>query len=792
MKTIIIAFRSLFKKGKNNMIKITSLGVGLAVGLVLIAKVYYEQTYEDFFPGSERIYRLWEAFTMGDEAGEMPRASGGVAPGFMEDIPEVEVATRITNIGSGEDDTFFTPDKKKYKGNFYLADTCLFDVLPRRILMGDPKDVLARPMYAMVSKKIADKLGGVDAAMGQTIVMNSYPDRTLTIGGVFEDLPLNSHLHYNVLVSLNSIGQFMGDGSKGWFGNDRYFAYAKLQAGVTPDDIAPAIRRVLEKNIDKAMLEKMGVTLTYTLKPLLDSHKKDPDVKRMTALLAILAFALIFTAVMNYVLIVISSLVGRSKEMAVNKCYGASGTNIYGKMLAETFADMVMGLVVAMVLIGVFRGTVEDLLGTAPAVMLNWRSGLLLGGVCLVVLLVSGIVPGYMFARVPVAAAFRNYRENKRFWKLGLLFLQITAAGFLMTLLVIIARQYDYMLKNNPGYEYEQLAYTTLSGVDRPERQRVLEEIARLPEVAAVTTCTDLPIDEHSGNNVKLPGGDQDLFNIADAYNVGDNYHAIMGIPVIAGRPFLESAEPSNEIMVNRSFVERMKVTAGWTDDVIGRQVIVTEHSGKENKPFTICGVYENYRIGVIGKAEKRPSAMFYDKIDRTVVIKYHNQTPEANQHVAQTLERLLPDKDIAVYSYTAEMRGKYVESRRFRDSVLIGGIVTLVITLIGLIAYTRDEINRRRKETAIRKVNGATLINILRMFMGDINRIALPAVVIGGGVSAYVATKWLAQFSEKTSLSPFIFLLCTLAVLVIVMLVVSINCYKAANENPALSIKSE
>ncbi|MDR2498465.1 MAG: FtsX-like permease family protein [Tannerellaceae bacterium] len=794
MKTLIIAFRSLFKRKRNNLIKIASLSVGLAVGLTLIAKVYYEQTYDDFFPHAKRIYSIGEMGMIGGQLFEHPLVSGGVAPGFAAEIADVEAATRFTFLANEE--TFYDKNRKKYKGDFTLADSALFSMFPVRIMSGNPQEILARPLYAMVSRKIADMLGGLDAAVGQSIEMNSAPGRTITIGGVFDNLPHNSHLKFDILVSLKSISNFMGDGSDNWIGNDRYRAYIRLREGATPQSIAPLIDEVVGRHHDPEMMRQAGIKLSYTFIPLLEVHNGRPEVKRTTAILSVLAFALIFTAALNYVLIIVSSLVGRSKEMAVNKCYGASGKKIYGKMLAETFADMTAGIVIAIFLIIAFRDTVQDLLGTSPGVMFNLRSALLLVVVCAVVTLVTGLIPGYMFSRVPVASAFRSYKENKRFWKLGLLFLQIVASGFLTILLVIIARQYNLMINDNPGYEYDNVAYCSLPGTDTSARERALDEIARLPEVAAVSSAESLlPFFGYPGNNVLLPGKSEELFNIADGEGVGDNFLSLFNISIVNGKSFTQGMEKSNEIMVNQYFADQITKLTGWTDGVIGKQVVVTYHSGSADNPilFTIVGVYQNYRIGFIGNEQNRPSAMFYSKAPGNILIfKYHNFTPELNAKVASILEKIFPEKDINVHSYAAEMKGQYVDTRRFRDSVLIGGAVTFIITIIGLIAYIRDEINRRRKETAIRKINGATLADVLRMFLHDISIIAVPALIIGSGISAYIALRWQAQFSEKISLSPLLFLTCTLVILLVIFAVVSLNCYKTANENPAIVVKSE
>ena len=773
------------------MIKILSLSVGLAMALVLVAKVYFEQSFDDFFPDAERIYQIQSNYTMGDQAKDYSQTSGGVDVGMKDEIPEVEVATRYTWYGN--EAVFFTEDRRRYKGDFILADTCLFDVFAQPILAGSAKDVLSRPMYVMVSAEIAHMMGGIDRAVGQTFQMEDYPGRTLTVGGVFETLPKNTHLEFDVAASLASIGEFTWDGSLNWFGNDRYASYLKLLPGATPESIRPGIDRVREKYLDKARLEKAGIGIDYWLRPIDRIHTSGEGVTQMMWLMGILAFALLFTAVMNYLLVVISSLVNRSKEMAVHKCYGASEGNIYARMLAETLVDILVALLVGGILIYALRGAILSLLGAEIGDLFTPQSSLLLAGVCLAVFLVAGFVPGYLYARIPVATAFRRFSDSKRFWKLSLLFVQFIAAGFFITLLAVVGRQYRYMINDNPGYAYDKLAYVNLDGVDREARQRALEEISRLPEVARATSADELPHFGHSGNNIQLPGDDRDLFNIADFYSVGDGYLDIMEIPVVEGRSFAEGSDSLRQVMVSRSFVERMKNFADWPGGAVGKSIFISEHSRAKDQTFTICGVYEDVRIGIIGNQDDRPSVMFYrSTASQNLLIKLHQQTPEALARVSDVLTAHLPNKTVDVYSYAAEMVNGYSDSRKFRDSVMAGGIVTLLISLMGLLGYTNDEMNRRRKETAIRKINGATVLEILRLYLSNISRMALPALVLGCAAAWYVSEGWLEKFAGKASLPFLLFATCGVVVLIVILFAAGVNCYRAACENPAVNIKAE
>jgi putative ABC transport system permease protein len=791
MNAFRIRFRSLFKRGNNNLLKIVSLGIGLALGLVLIAKVYFEQSYNDFFPDNERIYQVISNYSSIDGNESYPQTPGAVAVGMKTELPEVEVATRYTWMAS--EAVMVTPDKRKYTGHIILGDSCLFDVFARPVLAGEVKEVLSVSMQVMISKTIAEKMGGITNAIGQTFILDSWPGKSLTVGGVFEDIPQNSHLYYDVIVSMPSIGGFAYDGSMNWLGNDRYISYVKLFPGVSPDALSPGLEKMKEKYLPLEELEKEGIRIDWAFKPLLQIHTGDEETRRMMLILSLLAAALLFTAVMNYVLIVISSLVNRSKEMAVNKCYGASGKNIYARMFLETLVDLILSLAIAMLLIFFFRGAILSLLGTTVSDLFTVKSIGLLIGVYLFVILSAALIPGYLYARIPVAAAFRNFTENKRYWKLGLLFIQFIAAGLFVTLLVIIERQYTFMLNSNPGYTYENLAYCSLSGVPPELRQKALDETAHMPEVSEVSSCSVLFFNFFSGNNIGLPDDGHELFNIADQYSVGNGYLKLMEIPVIEGRSFTENTPSSREVMVSRKFINKIAQYADWPDGVVGKDIFITEHSRELSDAHVICGVFEDVQLGIIGDADPRPSVVFYsDKPSRYLMIKFHKLTPEALQKVSGKLTELLPDKDIAVYSYAAEMNDKYSDSGKFRDSALVGGIVTLLICLAGLIGYTNDEMNRRRKETAIRKVNGATIGDVLRLFVSAISWMAVPAILLGCMLAYFIANTWLRKFAEKAELSLLLFAGCASVVLIIILTVVCINCYRAANANPAISIKSE
>ncbi len=188
---------------------------------------------------------------------------------------------------------------------------------------------------------------------------------------------------------------------------------------------------------------------------------------------------------------------------------------------------------------------------------------------------------------------------------------------------------------------------------------------------------------------------------------------------------------------------------------------------------------------------------MLYGRQDRRIpsrylLVKFRRMTAQAVEKADSRLQELMPDAELELTLYSSRIAGLYESSRMLWIYVTIGGLITVIISLIGLIGYTNDEINRRRKEIAIRKINGASVRTILRIFLGDILRITLPAALLGCGISYFVSEYWQRQFAEKVPQNPLFFIAGGLSVCIIVTACVVYRTWKVANENPVNNLKSE
>ncbi len=774
-------------KLNKNFIKIISLALGLAIGMVLIAKVCFELSYDTYFSDSERVYVIrMNAIQQGGNVMDYNQVSGAIAPGFKQYVPGVESATRLT--GYFENESYYTEDGNKITAkDFFIADTCLFQIFDRPILAGDPQKVLGEWGKLMVSRSFAEKLGGVDKAIGQIIYNEAQPGLKLTVEGVYEDFPENSSLKADILLSMETYSKSSTDN---WVGNERYMGFVKLQEGIDPASLTDAIKLMQEKNQPLEELEKAGYKLWYTLARADEMHMNDSTTKGMVIMLSFIAFLLVAASVVNFIFMAIASVAQRAKEVGVRKCYGASSGNILLLFFKETAILLAISIVMALIIIGAFAGKIESLIGSSISSLLLPQTIGVLIAVCGVIFLIAAYIPARIFMSIPVSTAFRAYKDSKRRWKIALLTIQFSFTVFLVCIMTIFGKQYDNMLNGDMGYDSENLFFVNTWNLDESQMYKFKDMAEQLPEVEGVALTSMIPGSYASGNNVQLPGDDRALFNIAD------NYYATVGTAEVFGFKFIEGreAQTPREVAVSRKFVEKMQNFADWSDGAIGKGVRLTEHSPSETDIFTICGVYEDFKIGTV-YTDARPGVRFAaiegtDSYLNHIVIKVNEKTPEITAKLEGLLKEAITVRSMELKDYKQEVYFEFAPVRRIKDSILLGGLFSLIISIIGLIGYIKDETQRRNAEMAIRKINGALPSEIIGLFLKSVMVLMLVAAIVGSAASYYVGDLVLQQFQDKITITPLMLLSGNLTVMAIVLVVVVSNSLKISNSNPVESLK--
>jgi putative ABC transport system permease protein len=788
MKQLYYTFRYLLRGKGSNLIKVISLTLGLVVALILFSKVAFEVSYDKHYPDADRIYRIQRNLSMGgDDVYDGPIINAPVPAAMKESLAEVEEAT--VTMGWVQE-TVFSYETVNYKEQMLIADSTFFDLFGLNVLNGDKRQ-LGVASTIFLSRSATSRIFKQEDPVGKTLVLKGN-DTPLTVAGVFEDIPENTTLRPDAVISFRTLTHTWG-ANPGWTNQDAYTGYVKLRPGIEAADVEAKIPDMLGKYYDVEAAKERGVLATYLLHPVKDLHVKDATMKRMLLILSLLAFVLLFVSAMNYVLNSISSLAIRAKSVGIHKCNGASGGSIFAMFMYETIILVFISLALSVVLIYLFRTGIEELMQTSLSAIFSlqnlWVSLTVVG----VLLFAAGVIPAMMFSSIPVTQIFRTYTSGKRNWKRVLLFAQFTGIAFVIALLVIIIRQYNFILDKDLGYTTENILYAEgMEGVTDEQIALLKKELEQMPEVAAVSIAANLPLEGGSGFGVNDSEGNT-LFSTR-MVPVDRHYLNTFGIELLQGKDFPEDlTENYTGVLINESFVRIM----GWTDAPVGKTVNL---SGLN---VEVQGVVKDYQLSSL-YAEK--SGMLKDIpplilalngavhgfTGNRVMTRLHQLDAGSLSVMNNRMKEILNNQDVHFMDYQSRINMSYKSSRLFRDSIWVAAGIMLFITILGLIGYTDDEMQRRSKEIAIRKINGATARNILATITRDVSVTSAIAIVLGVMISYIVGQQWLQQFAVKIPLSVFMFMVCGLFIFGIILFCSSARAWNIANENPVNSLKSE
>lgn len=781
---------------RRNLTKIVCLTFGLALGFILVAKVYTEESFDTYLPDAARTYVMKESIVRDGEYGEYSSTSGGVAPALKRVAPQVEAATRSTGL-VGEATMRLADGRTFDIEGIRMADSCHFDVFPRQIIAGDPHEVLAVKRQCMIPRSLAEAIGGDVVGLDFTVpeLSGSYH---VTIAGVYEDYPVNASTGNPVLLSLATIPEVMGDGREFMWGNDRYRSYVRLAEGADTAAIPPLIHRML---VDALGAENIAQTqYDLHLRPIVGEHVTYEGLKTMIWVLLMLAVVLMMSAALNYLLIVLGQAGRRSREMAVRKCYGTSNFRIFLRVMGESAFFLVVSAILAVLIVLCLNDECRRLLGYSAEELLTVRGVWAVGaGVCAALLVITGVLPAWYYCRTPVAHAFRPSRRGARVWKLALLSVQFFAAGLLVCLLSLAVRQYSLLSNSDMGYEYDNLAIADLQGLEPGTRTHLAEELRRLGCVRSVASAYQDFSEMASGNNVWLrTSDDYQNVNVADMEGANPEIIETMGFRLVEGSNFSEHADTTvHEVIVEENFRDVFAKLGDTSGELVGKSFFITGHVNPITdapSEYTIVGVIEHISRGGFANWSDERAGVYFPMQDvyGFLYVRFGQLSAETLAEAQAVIDRVVTERPVYITPFRTRVEGLNAPVRNFGTSVTAVGLAIVVIALIGLAGYTADEVNRRAREIAVRKVNGSTAGQILRLFCRDILVVALPSLLLGGVVAVIVGNRWLEQFTIRVGVAPVVMGAMLVTLLAVILGVVAINSWRIARSNPVEYLRAE
>ena len=773
MRQIYYSIRTLLSERGSNLIRVISLSLGLTIGILLFSQIVFELSYENCYPEAERLAMVRAQITnlstgeiMGDDGTNYDyTVFAPTANAVAESMPEeVEYASCV--LPEREYNIYYE-EKLLSDVDYIYVDSCFFQVFGIPLLKGNLKDLII-PGSVFVSERFARETFADEDPVGK--ILSADKQNTFTIRGVYKDVPENTMLTHDFVVSIyNNNGGYQA--GNGWNGNDVFYTFLRLRRESDMDKVNDNIQRVIEKYTETTIDDwKMD----YSIIPLVKRHLDSPDVQKRLVIYGFLGFAIFFVAIMNYMLISIATLSRRAKSVGVHKCSGASSTNIFSMFLAETGILVILSVLLSFLLIFNAREMIEDLLSVRLSSLFTWGTLWVPLLTILVLFVLAGGIPGRLFSRIPVTQVFRRYTDGKKGWKRSLLFVQFTGVSFVLGLLLVTLLQYGHLMNRDMGIDVTGLTEAE-SWLPKERVEHIKDELRRQPMVEGVTVATHSVLGQYWTRGLMSNDGKR-LATLNFNY-CHYNYPEVMGIKIIEGTPM----KKGGDLLVNEELVRLMR----WTDGAVGKRV--------NNVAGTVVGVFRDIRNESFYAAQS-PIILIgtEEQANHTFDVRLKEPFDENLKRLNEYMEKTFPDVSLHFMSVDHMVKDLYKDVYRFRNSVWITSCFILLIVIMGLIGYVNDETQRRSKEIAIRKVNGAEAFHVLRLLTRDILYVSVLSILIGTAVSYFAGRAWLDQFAEQIELTPLLFIGTALFIQLLIIVCVVLKAWHIANENPVNSIKNE
>lgn len=780
MHNILFAFRYLLKPRGGNLARLVSLTLALTVSIVVFSYVNYVLTFDRFYPDVARIYQIWD---FDDEGNISPSMIAPLGPALQEEIPAIEAATRLR----GNFEQELCRDNHAYDARIVAVDSMFFRVLDFGLIKGDMAAFTGHDKL-MLSESFARTIFGESDPIGQIVLYENATPRTVV--GIFRDPPRNTHLgNFNTLIPFDALA---GSFYMGWDGGDSFPTYLKLRPGQTPADVEALLPALFERHGLTKRIEQFGSH--YLLLPVTRSAQTGSTLVQTTRILLALALLILFVGVMNYVLLSISSLASRAKTFAMLRCNGARRGDVLAIFLHETLILIAASLLIAVFVIWALQQQITTLTDTPLGALFAPAHIWVPLTVVLFAFLVAGFLPAQLFAAIPLTIAFRGMSSDRRWWKRLLLGVELFCVTVAFVLLTGFSMQLHRLRYGDFGFDASRVVSMSPVGT-RAQWRNMEEAFTAMPEVEAAGATAQLPVWGYSGQPCYDETTREMLFGCRINF-IDENYLATMGMRLIAGDNFTLQSAP-RDVLVNETYC-RLR---GWSPEgALGRRICNSSGQAPEDY-HTIRGVVHDFRTevasGLVEPIVLHNLNEWMPREDRAyghtnLCLRLHEITPEVLKAVSEKLHAFETADNYRIRVLDTLIDETLRTERRVHDLTLLAGSIVLLITLVGLTGYLGDEMRRRSREIAIRKVNGASAADIFALLTRSTAALTFPAVAAGTLAGYLVLARLLELFVERIALRWWIFAGAAAAVIGLVLVILLLRIRRMATENPINRIKTE
>ena len=832
-----IAWRQLRKQRLFSVIKIGGFALGIATCLLITLFIRSELSYDRAYPDTDRLYRVIEVYRRDDgSVSKGPAFPAPFAEALKAEFPAVEQVGRIMPYalfgGAGSNEV--RPANKvenTYEEGFTYADQGVLDMFKWPMIYGDRAHALTEPGSMVISKRKADKYFPGQDPVGKSIYLNNDKDHPHPIGGVMADPPVNTHFQFDFLLSL--AGHELWNGEQQTWMADNYDTYVLLHPGTNAVELQKKLIVLYQKYLYPALVssgakdpQKTINACTFFLQPVKDIHLLSYDMEdsfshgdmRFIWLFASVGCFILALACINFINLSTARSASRAKEVGLRKVVGSRRIGLVQQFLTESLLMSCCSFVLALGLAWVLLPLFNQL--TATKLSIPWTEWWLVPVLLLaatVVGLLAGIYPSvYLSGFKPVEALkgqpshWRRLRTsgNKgrrsgevqmsggRSGRSGgrgvtglrsvLVVFQFTTSVILIIATFVVWRQMQYIMNKKMGFDKDQVMLVQGTGVLDKQLTTFKNELLKLKEVKQVSVSDFLPIagGKRNMNSFWKAGREKlDPRVGAQSWWVDPDYIPTMGMKMVRGRNFsAQMASDSTGVVINETMARRLGVT-----DPIGQLI-----SNGGNIPMHVVGVVGDFNFESV-KDEIGPLVLHRGDWATVVAVKAGTGDLAALiRNVGSVWASFMPHQELRYTFLDDSFARMYADVQRTGSIFTSLAALAVIIACLGLFALSAFMAEQRRKEIGVRKVLGATVMQMAGLLSRDFIRLVGIAFLVAAPIAWWGMHQWLQGYVYRTDIGWGVFVMAGLLVMGIALATMSVQAVRAATANPASALKAE
>ncbi|MEQ9167864.1 MAG: ABC transporter permease [Fulvivirga sp.] len=814
-----VALRSILKKRIFSFINILGLAIGSASFLLIVKYVSFENSYDEFHNNPKTIYRVGlEQYVNNELLINSAENYPGVGPAMLADIPGVESYARLYNMGYKNnivityEDAPGQPVKFRHK-RFLYADSAFLPMFGYEMLKGDIKTALSKPNTAVITEQYAQMYFGDEEPLGKMIRLNDddFNNELCEVTGVMANLPENTHLKFDILFSYKTLYN-RGDWAPGryhesWSRKDMY-TYVRLSSNTNWEDVEGQLPELVNKyspNLAERNREDIlflqPVTDIHLTSSLAEEPEANGDADNVFAMM-IIAFFIIVIAWVNYINLSTAKAMERANEVGVRKAMGAFRQQLMRQFLMESAIINFAALILAIFLVFLALPVFNDISGLSISLITFFTPliGLFIIGLWLVGTLLSGLYPAFILSGFqPIAVLKGKLQTNSKgiLLRKGLVIFQFITSVGLIAGTLIIYNQLNFMMDKDIGMNVDQVLVIERPGVAPRDRNAFnssidvfRNELDKNKNISAVTTSVTIPGKKREYKVGAKPYGAGEDAEVVLRFNSMDyNFIDVFEMKLLAGRKFSEdfTNDPDTSVILTRYASELLGYTT--PEDAIGSTI---EIPGFQWNPIVV-GVVNDYNQVSLQQAQD--PIIFYCTIYGgeyySIKLKTDNLT-NTIEHVENSWNAAFPGNPFTYFFLDDYFNRQYENEQQFGDLFGSFAILAIMVGCLGLFGLSAFTAQQRTKEIGIRKTLGSSESQIFVLLSKGFVMLVTIAVVIAIPITYYLMEQWLNTFAYKQPISPMVFVIAGIAVLLVSLITVSYQTIKATRVNPVESLRYE